>query len=123
MLQPKEESLSSRQWTRYVCLLAIACVLAVPAFAQVDQGKITGTVKDSTGAVIPGVSITVLNVRTAEERTALTGDRGDYLVIALKPSTYTLRASLAGFAPAEVTGIQLGVGQSLSIDLSIKPAG
>ena len=115
--------MSFKQWKSYACTLVVACVLAVPAFAQVDQGRIAGTVKDSTGAVIPGVTITVLNTRTGEERTALSADRGDYLVTALKPSMYTLRASLAGFAPSEVKGIQLAVGQGLTVDFTIKPAG
>src|SRR5215510_12141031 len=101
----------------------MVCVLTIPSFAQVDQGRIAGTVKDQTGAVIPGVMITIKNERTGEERTALSGDRGDYLVVALKPSTYTVSAELTGFATTELTGLQLTVGQTLTLDLVIKPAG
>ncbi len=101
----------------------IICVTGLVGFAQVDQGKISGTVKDSTGAVIPGVSVSVKNTRTGEERTAVSGDRGDYLVTALKPSTYTVHASLPGFTPTEAAGVQLVVGQTLIVDLTIKPAG
>ena len=114
----KEESLR-----RYIYALVMVCVLAMPSFAQVDQGRIAGTVKDQTGAVIPGVMITVKNERTSEERTALSGDRGDYLVVALRPSTYTVSAMLTGFATTELTGLQLTVGQTLTLDLVIKPAG
>jgi hypothetical protein len=97
-------------------------VLFTSAYGQVDQGKIQGAVKDSTGGVIPGVSITIKNDRTGEERETITGDRGDYVMTALKPSTYLVRASLAGFSSKEVTGVQLNVGQTLTIDLSLSPA-
>ena len=97
--------------------------VAAAGYGQVDQGKIQGAIKDSTGGVIPGVMITVKNDRTGEEREALSGDRGDYVVTSLRPSVYTVRASLPGFAPKEVTGVQVGVGQSLTLDLALSPAG
>jgi len=97
--------------------------MAAGAFSQVDQGRIAGTAKDQTGAVIPGVSVTVKNERTGEERTSLTGDKGDFMVTALKPSIYTVTATLDGFAKTEITGLQLVVGQVASIDLTMKPAG
>lgn len=97
--------------------------VAAAGYGQVDQGKIQGAIKDTTGGVIPGVMITVKNDRTGEEREALSGDRGDYVVTSLRPSVYTVRASLPGFAPKEVTGVQVGVGQSLSLDLALSPAG
>jgi len=101
----------------------LLAVLTTAAYGQVDQGKIQGAVKDATGAFIPGVSVTVKNDRTGEERTTITGDRGDYVVTALRPSTYTVRASLTAFAPEEVTGVQLAVGQTLTVDLALRPAG
>src|SRR5262249_40395746 len=107
----------------FISALVMVCVLAIPSMAQVDQGRIAGTVKDQSGAVIPGVMITVKNERTGEERTALSSEKGDYLVVALKPSPYTVSAELSGFAKAEVPGLQLVVGQTLTIDLTLKPAG
>src|SRR5437762_2701671 len=97
--------------------------MSVPALAQVDRGRIAGTVKDQTGAVIPGVEITVRNDRTGEERKVVSADKGDYLVVALKPSRYTVSAELSGFAKAEVPGVQLVVGQTLTLDLTLKAAG
>ncbi len=101
----------------------IICALAVTVFAQVDQGRIAGTVKDQTGAIIPGVMITVKNDRTGEERSVMSGDKGDYQAAALRPSTYTVSAILAGFAKTEISGVQLIVGQTLNLELVIKPAG
>ncbi len=108
---------------RYICALVIICALAISSMAQVDQGRIAGTVKDQTGAVIPGVEITVKNDRTGEERTALTAEKGDYLVVALKPSLYTVSAMLNGFAKTEIPNVQLNVGQTMTLDLTLKPAG
>ncbi len=113
-----------RGTTKLIARIALLLTLVTTlAYGQVDQGKIQGVVKDMSGGVIPGVSITVKNDRTGEERETLTGDRGDYVVAPLKPSTYTVQASLSGFAPKEITALQLGVGQSLNLDLTLSPAG
>ena len=55
-------------------------LVSVVMFAQGDQSRIGGVVKDSTGAVIPGVSVTVNNDKTGEERTVVTEDGGTFLV-------------------------------------------
>jgi hypothetical protein len=91
-------------------------------WAQGDQGRIGGSVKDATGAVIPGVTVTVKNDRTNEERTAITGDRGDFLIAGLRPSIYTVTTNLSGFNPTTVSETQLVVGKTLTLDLTIKPA-
>ena len=54
---------------------------------------------------------------------ALSGEKGDYQIVALRPSTYTVTAMLPAFANAEVVGVQLNVGQVATIDLTLKPAG
>lgn len=100
----------------------IAGLLTATLYGQVDQGRIAGIVKDTSGAVIPGVSLTVRNENTGEERTALTGDSGEYLVQALRPSTYSVKASLPGFAAAEIAGVQVVVGQKLNLEITLRPA-
>ena len=107
-------------WSVFVIVLLAVVPSAV--YGQVDQGRIGGVIKDPTGAVIPGVTVVVKNDRTAEEHSALTGDMGEFLVTALRPSTYSLKASLPGFTPAELTGIQLVVGQKANIDITLRPA-
>ena len=107
---------------RYLWTAAIVFLIAASAYAQVDQGRIGGLVTDQSGAVIPGVTITILNERTAEERNTLTGDAGTFTVAALRPSTYTVKATLPGFAPAESKGIVLIVGQRMNLDLTLRPA-
>ena len=67
------------------CVLVLA-LAAVMAYGQADQGRISGAVKDVSGALVPGVTVTVKNERTGEERVVLSGDSGAYLVPALRPS-------------------------------------
>ena len=99
----------------------LSATLATVAYGQGDQGQISGTIKDSSGAVVPGVTVTVTNERTGEERTTLSGDSGTYFAVALRPSDYTVRAKLPGFAVTESKGIHLVVGQKLILDLTIRP--
>src|SRR5262245_40526306 len=98
-------------------------VATAAAFGQVDQGRIAGIIKDGSGAVIPGVEVTVKNERTGDERTVVSADRGDYSVTALKPSVYTVTAKLTGFSDSTVTGINVVVGQITSVELTLKAAG
>ena len=105
-------------------LLIAALVLAVPARAGAQtDGRFTGNVIDSTGAFVPGATVTVKNERTGEERTVTTNAQGAYLVANLKPSNYTIRATFGNFAPVEITALTLTAAQEFSLDLSLQPAG
>src|SRR5689334_16612533 len=104
----------SKAFAFIVVLILLAS--AVTAIAQVDQGRIAGIIKDQSGAVIPGVEVTVKNERTGDERTVISADRGDYSVTALKPSVYTVTAKLSGFSDITVTGVTVVVGQTISIE-------
>jgi hypothetical protein len=106
----------------WLCLIAIASI-ASPAFAQVDNGRIAGIVRDSSGALATGVTAKAKNERTGEERSAVTNDQGYFLIAPLKPSTYTIRVERAGFAPIEYTAMPLAIGQELTLDFELKPAG
>jgi len=107
-------------------LLALAVLLSLlPAttFAQTDQGRIAGTVRDTSNALAAGTPVKVTNERTGEARGAVTNDKGYFLVTGLKPSTYTIHVERAGFAPLEYTAMPLSVGQELTLDFELKPAG
>ena len=87
------------------------------ALAQSDSGRITGSVRDSSSAVIAGASVTVKNERTGETRTVTSDTQGRFVAAPLRPSTYTLRADAQGFAPIEYTALPVAVGQELALDL------
>jgi hypothetical protein len=103
--------------------LAIQLLIPIASFAQTDQGRIAGTVRDQGKAVVQGARVTVKNERTGEERSANTDEQGYYLVTNLKPSVYTIRANATGFVDVEITAAELLVGQTLIHDLEMKPAG
>jgi len=107
-------------------LVAIAVALTVDSpmlFAQVDQGRIAGTVRDQSNAFAAGVAVKLINERTGEERTATTNDKGYFLVTGLKPSSYTITVSRDGFSPITYDKMPLAVGQELTLDFELKPAG
>jgi len=103
-------------------VLALA-LTAAPASAQTDQGRIAGTVRDSSNALAANAPVKVRNDRTGEERSAVTNDKGYFLVSGLKPSTYDVVVEKAGFAPVAYTAMPLSVGQELTLDFELKPAG
>ena len=108
---------------RGLTLAVLVWVTSVlPASAQAD-GRFAGTVLDSSGAFVPGATVTVKNEKTGEQRTATSSAQGIYVVTNLKPSTYTIRAKSGDFAPVEFTGMQLLAGQEFHLDLELKPAG
>ena len=109
-----------RKWLTAFVLVAVC---AATVFAQTDQGRFTGTVRDSTNAFVAGATVKIRNERTGEERTVLSNQQGLFLVGSLKPSTYTIRAEKSGFAAVEYTGMQISVGQELNLDVEFKPAG
>src|SRR5262245_40854397 len=109
-----------RKWLAAFLLVAAG---AGTAFAQVDQGRFTGTVRDQTNAFVAGATVKVKNERTGEERTVLTNQQGYFLIGSLKPSSYTIRADKDGFSAIEYTGMTIAVGQELNLDFEFKPAG
>ncbi len=78
---------------------------------------------DSAKAVMPGVTITVIDERTGLERTAVSGGEGRFLIPTLVPSTYTIKAELPGFQSTTQTGVVLNVGQELTVNLTLQIAG
>jgi hypothetical protein len=88
--------------------------------AQSATGQITGSVKDATGAVVPGATVTVISELTGSKRETITGKAGDYVIPLLPVSVYTLTAQLQGFRAAKRTGIRLNVDQVVRVDLDLQ---
>jgi hypothetical protein len=101
-------------------LLAVGLGVTVPARAQSGgDGVITGTVADSQGGALPGVSVTVRNVETGISRTAVTEGDGRYRVAALPPGRHELNAELSGFSPVRVKDLTLRIGLELRQDIKM----
>ncbi|MEP7273433.1 MAG: carboxypeptidase regulatory-like domain-containing protein, partial [Acidobacteriota bacterium] len=114
---------SSASMTRYVLIAVFTLAASMGAFGQTDQARISGTVRDQAGAVVPGATVTVRNERTGDTRTATSNHDGSFLITNLRPSTYTISTNSSSFTKMEYTNIELVVGQALNLDVQLKPAG
>src|SRR5688572_2428942 len=99
----------------------VLLLIFVPAFlwGQITTGIISGTVGDSTGAVLPGVSVTVRNTETGISQTMVTDDGGRYSISQLGSGSYEVRADLAGFKSTLRSGITLTVGREAVVNITL----
>src|SRR5687768_10263899 len=93
---------------RWLCVLILG--MATPAFAQFDTASVTGTVRDSSGAVMPATTVTLTNVDTGVSLTRTTNDAGLYEFTTVRPGLYVLTGQKAGFTVALIDGVQVQVG-------------
>src|SRR4030095_10233908 len=92
---------------------------AVSAFAQ--QATITGTVTDTSGGVLPGVTITIIHEETGNTFEAVSDAQGQFR-IPVRVGAHRLTASLSGFQTITRTGLQLLLNQTLAVTLQLAPA-
>ncbi|PYS16317.1 MAG: hypothetical protein DMG15_02550 [Acidobacteria bacterium] len=106
-----------------VCVLAAsvgAAVVGATAWAQATTAQISGTVKDQSGAVLPGVEITVTQTATGAKRTAVSNETGNYVLASLPLGPYMLEAGLPGFRTYVQSGIVLQVNASPEINIVLQ---
>ena len=96
-------------------------LLCVPAFSQLNLGRIYGTVTDQSGGVIVDAKVTIIDVQRGITRPLVTDSAGQYSAPSLIPGDYTVRAGATGFKTVDRTNIVVGVGQNVSIDLILQP--
>src|SRR5262245_23348294 len=106
---------------KLICLLVLlsGLALAVPSATAQDlmtKGEISGTVVDSTGAIVPGATVTVSG---SSDRVVVTDSRGAYNVPNLIPGKYSVKASLTGFKTASVSNVTVYVGKDTSVRLTL----
>src|SRR6266850_1690032 len=99
-------------------ILAIATLTlsASGALIQSTFGTILGTVRDPSGALVPGCVITIENLGTSSRRSTVADDAGSYMAPNLEPGAYKVTMMLPGFQVAEFTNIQLLARQTIRID-------
>ena len=93
------------------------------AAAQEFRGAIEGTVTDTTGGVLPGVTVTVTNAGTAVEQNVVTDDSGRFRVLYLNPGAYTVAAELSGFKKFVRVDNQVRVGDVVRVDVVLEAGG
>jgi len=101
----------------FAALVVSLVTLGSPALAQITSATISGTIRDETGGVLPGVDVLVSNVDTGLSRTSVTDANGYFTVPGLAPGRYEARASLQGFTTAVQSGIVLEVAQQAGLNL------
>ena len=88
----------NRRWAMWKLGVVAAVVLSVPAAARA-QGTITGVVRDTSGAVLPGVTVEAASPALIEKvRSAVTDGTGQYRIVDLRPGTYEVTFTLTGFS-------------------------
>ena len=101
-------------------VLFFAVLLTARVYGQGTFGRLTGIVQDSSGAVIPNVTVKVVNQATAIEKTAITNDHGDYEVTHLNAGTYTVSAESTGFRKFEHRDVLVQALQTVRIDVKFE---
>ena len=110
----------SSRWCPWVVLGLALVAACLPALAQLGTGQIEGTVSDSSGAVIPGATVTIRNLDTGSERVLTADSSGHYRAVALPPGPYSVKVEHTGFRPVERTGLAVVVGATISVDLTLE---
>ena len=108
----------------FVFVFLSLIVLNNAVFAQdLDNVTISGRVTDSNNAPIAGANITAILITNGTERTVVANDEGRYRIIQLAPGTYSIKASIQGFAAQEKTDLATVAGQNVQLDFNLAPAG
>jgi hypothetical protein len=95
----------------------------LPAFGQGGVAEVNGNVTDQTGSLLPGVTITLTQESTGLQRTIVTNESGRFVIAAVTPGQYTIRAELSGFQTQTRTGVAVLVGQAVTFNMSLPVGG
>ena len=106
---------------RFVRVLLALVILALPAAVYAQEAVLTGTITDSTGGVLPGVTVTATHAATGNTFLAVSDERGIYRIPA-RVGALQVVAELGGFATVTRGGVQLLVGQTVTVDLQMSPS-
>src|SRR5882672_4446722 len=102
-------------------LVILGVVLALPVTAAAQEAVLTGTITDSTGAVLPGVTVQAVHEASGNNYEAVTDGRGVYRV-PMRIGAYKITAQLPGFASVTRAGVELLVGQTITLNLQMSPS-
>lgn len=89
-------------------------------YGQISTATVNGTLRDSSGSVIPGANLVIKNVATSVENRTVTNDAGLYVFLSIQPGQYTLEAAKTGFRTNRLSAFNLAVGQTATLDLILE---
>ena len=105
---------------QWVAFLVVIIALTTVGYAQIRSATITGTVTDTSGAVVAGAEVTLLNQETNITNVTKTTEAGQYTFPYLPAGAYTVSVTMSGFAPFKQTGLVLTTAQTVRVDASLK---
>jgi len=108
------------KFVRRIALLLVALAAAVPVLAQAPRGRVQGTIVDTTGGAVPGVSVTLQNDETGIAVTRQSGGNGRYLFDQVDPGTYTLTAKRPGFNTLVQKNVPVHQRGDVTADITLK---
>jgi outer membrane receptor protein involved in Fe transport len=106
----------------HTLLASLLFVGYAAAQAQITTGVIQGSVLDPSGAALPGVAVEAKNIHTNISRTQTTGGEGRYTLLQLQPGTYSVTFSINGFATLVQENVNVSVGQTVTLNPTMKLA-
>jgi hypothetical protein len=114
------------RWVRTFGYLTLTCLLFLVvqsryAFGQVDEGAISGTIQDTTGAVVPSARVTLLNKDQGISLQTNAGNAGEYSFSPVRIGHYSVSATAKGFAKTTQQNVTVEVGQHLLVNIQLKP--
>ncbi|HTM33642.1 MAG TPA: carboxypeptidase regulatory-like domain-containing protein [Vicinamibacterales bacterium] len=110
------------RWKSPLLALCLALAMAGIASAQEFRGRINGTVSDNTGAVLPGVTVTVSSPALIQPQEQITGADGQFRFPALPPGVYAVDFELSGFQNVKREGVRVVINQTLTVDQQLQVA-
>lgn len=106
---------------KFLAVAILVCLaLSAEIFAQSNNATVSGTVSDTSGAFIPGVTITATNTRTGVVTTAVSNETGTYNLPNLQPGVYKVSAELPGFQTQTYTDVELGNAQQIRLNFKLQ---
>src|SRR5215470_17505598 len=105
---------------RGALLPALVLTFAFSSFAQSERGTISGTVRDSSGAVIPGAKVTIINTATGLVENLTSNQVGEFTGISLPVGSYNVDVSKEGFRPAEIKGLTVNAATNVRADVTLE---
>src|ERR671913_162862 len=99
---------------------AVLLLLPRPVSAQERFGGLTGTVTDTSGAVLPGTTVTITNKVSGSVKSVVTSGDGLYTVQDLDPGRYSVTIELSGFAKSEIPDVAISLGKTIKVDAQLK---
>lgn len=107
---------------RFAASILAALVLCVSCvYAQSNEGRILGTIRDASGAVVPGAKVTIVSMETNAARSLITNSAGDYTAPYLEPGLYKVSVEAPGFKISQSDVFRLDVSRDARIDLQLTP--